>query len=161
SKRYADPDRREAFVRQLLVSIAAVPGVQEVAVHTDPPFLEGGSRETFTVEGHDDPRPEHGHPAGFDVVSGSFFRAMGIPIIRGRDFDERDTQGSAPVAIVNETMARRFWADGDATGKRLRLYYDTDRQHWLSIVGVVRDVRYRGRLVDPIAQVFVPSQQDL
>ena len=160
SKRYQDHERRELFVRQLLESVAEVPGLQDVAVHTDPPFLGGGSRETFTVEGLDDPQPDHGHAAGFDVVSGRFFHAMGMPITRGRDFEAQDTATSPAVAIVNETMARRMWPGADPIGKRMRLYYDKDRQHWLSIVGVVRDVRYRGRLMDPIPQVFVPSQQN-
>jgi putative ABC transport system permease protein len=159
SKRYLDPERREMFVRRLLESVAGVPGVQEVAVHTDPPFLGGGARETFTVEGLADPEPGRGHAAGFDVVSGRFFSAMGIPIAGGRDFEEQDTANAPAVAIINETMARRIWPGVDPIGKRLRLYYDKSQQHWLSIVGIVRDVRYRGRLSDPIPQVFVPSQQ--
>jgi putative ABC transport system permease protein len=160
SKRYLDPVRRETFVRQLLDSVAAVPGVLDVAVHTDPPFLGGGSRETFTVEDLADPRPDHGHPAGFDVVSGDFFRAMGMPIARGRDFDAQDIATSPAVAVVNETMARQLWPGQEAGGKRVRLYYDKDRQHWLTIVGVVRDVRYRGARIEPIPQIFVSSRQN-
>jgi predicted permease len=159
SKRYLDPARREIFVRDLLESVGGAPGVQEVAVHTDPPFMGGGSHETFKVEGVADPSPEHGYAAGFDVVSGGFFRAMDIPIARGRDFDRQDTANSPPAAIVNETMARQFWPNGDAIGKRLLFYYDKDPKRWLSIVGVARDVRYLGRLIEPIPQVFVPSQQ--
>jgi len=160
SKRYLDPARREAFVRQLLDSVAALPGVLDAAVHTDPPFLGGGSQETFTAEDVADPSPDRGHPAGFDVVSGNFFRAMGMPIARGRDFEAQDTATAPAVAIVNETMARRLWPDREAVGKRVRLYYDKDRQHWLTIVGVVRDVRYRGARIDPIPQVFVTSRQN-
>ena len=160
SKRYLDPARRETFVRQLLDSVAALPGVLDAAVHTDPPFLGGGSQETFTVEDVADPGPDRGHVAGFDVISGNFFKAMGMPIARGRDFDARDTAAAPPVAIVNETMARRLWPDREAVGKRVRLYYDKDRQRWLTIVGVVRDVRYRGARIEPIPQVFVPSQQN-
>ena len=160
SKHYLDPARREAFVRQLLDSVAALPGVLDAAVHTDPPFLGGGSQETFTVEDVADPSPDRGHVAGFDVVSGNFFRAMGMPIARGRDFDAQDTATAPAVAIVNETMARRLWPDREAVGKRVRLYYDKDRQRWLTIVGVVRDVRYRGARIDPIPQVFVTSPQN-
>ncbi len=159
SKRYLDPGRREIFVRNLLESVGSAPGVQEVAVHTDPPFMGGGSHETFKVEGVADPSPQHGYPAGFDVVSGGFFRAMDIPVTRGRDFDRQDTANSPPVAIVNETMARQFWPNGDAIGKRLQFYYDKDPRRWLSIVGVARDVRYFGRLIEPVPQVFVPSRQ--
>ncbi len=160
SKRYADPQRREIFLREMLESVGVLPGVQQVAVHTDPPFLGGGARETFRVEGHLDPGPRQGHVAAFNVVSREFFAAMGIPIKRGRGFDQGDTPAGAPVAIVNETMARQFWPDGDPAGKRIRLYYDKDPQHWLSIVGVAGDVRYRGRDLEPVPQVFVPYQQD-
>ena len=160
SKRYADPQRREIFLRDMLESVGVLPGVQQVAVHTDPPFLGGGARETFRVEGHLDPGPRQGHVAAFNVVSREFFAAMGIPIKRGRGFDQGDTPAGAPVAIVNETMARQFWPDGDPAGKRIRLYYDKDPQHWLSIVGVAGDVRYRGRDLEPVPHVFVPYQQD-
>jgi len=83
-----------------------------------------------------------------------------MPIARSRDFETLDTATAPPVAIVNETMARRLWPDREAVGKRVRLYYDKDRQHWLTIVGVIRDVRYRGARIEPIPQIFVPSQQN-
>ena len=159
SKRYADAERRDAFIRQLLDSIGALPGVQAVAAHVDQPFQGGGRRETFNVEGHRDPRPDTGHPAAFNLVSGAFFEAMGIPVIRGRGFNDRDTAASAPVAVVNETLVRSFWPEEDAIGKRLRFYYDKNPDRWLTIVGIVRDVRYRGRLMEATPQVFMPGQQ--
>jgi len=160
SKRYADPPRRDIFLREILESIGGLPSAQQVAIHTDPPFLGGGGHETFTVEGQPDPGPRQGHSMAFNVVSNSFFRAMGIRVEQGRGFDGRDTLTGAPVAIVNQTMARRFWPDQDATGKRIKLYYDRDPQHWLSIVGVAGDVRYRGQDAEPVPQVFVPYQQE-
>jgi len=160
SKRYADLERRETFLRQMMESVSTLPGVQQVAVHTDPPFLGGGARETFHVEDREDPSPQQGHGIAFNVVSGDFFSAMGIPLKRGRGFDPRDTVQAASVVIVNETMARQFWPGGDAIGKRIRLYYDKDPQHWLSVVGVAGDVRYRGRDFDPAPQVFVPYTQN-
>lgn len=159
SGRYADPERRDVFLREMLESVGALPGVQQVAVHTDPPFLGGGAQETFHVEGHPDPAARQGHPIAFNVVSTAFFNAMGIPIKRGRGFDLRDTPAGAPVAIINEAMARRFWPGGDPTGKRIRLYYDRDPQHWFTIAGVAGDVRYRSRDTVPIPQVFVLYQQ--
>lgn len=160
SKRYADPERRQVFLREMLESVGALPGVQQVAVHTDPPFLGGGARESFHVEGREDPGPRQGHAAAFNVVSSDFFGAMGIAVKRGRDFDQRDTRGAVPVVVVNETMARQFWPGEDPIGKRVRLYYDKDPQHWLSIIGVAGDVRYHGREFEPVAQVFVPYQQN-
>jgi len=155
SKRYADAQRREAFVRVMLESVSGLPGASHVAVYSDQPFHGGGSVETFRVEGHADPGPRQGHPAAFNVVSSDFFAAMGIPIKRGRGFDQQDTPEGAPVAIVNETMARKFWPGGDATGKRIRFYYNRDPQQWISIVGIAGDVRYQGRDVEPKPQVFL------
>jgi len=160
SKRYADPLRRDVFLRAMLESIGGLPAVRQVAVHTDPPFLGEGGHETFTIEGYPDPGPRQGHAIAFNVVSNGFFQAMGIPIERGRGFDRRDTPMGVPVAIVNDAMARRFWPSGNPTGKRIRLYYDRDPQHWLSVVGVAGDVRYRSRDVEPVPQVFVPYQQE-
>jgi putative ABC transport system permease protein len=160
SKRYADPVRRATFLREILDSVGTLPGVQHVAVHTDPPFLGGGSQESFHVEGVQDPSAEHGHIAAFNVVSNDFFAAMGIPITRGRAFDDRDTASALPVVVVNEAVARQFWPGEDPIGKRIRLYYDKDPQHWLSVAGIAGDVRYRGRELEPVSQVFVPYQQD-
>ena len=159
SKRYAGPVERERYTRQLLDSIGTLPGVQHAAIHVDQPFQGGGRRETFRVEGRDDPQPGSGHPAAFNIVSGDFFAAMDLPLVRGRAFDAGDDRAGEPVAIINETMARRFWPNGEAIGQRLQFYYDTDRTRWWSIVGIIRDVRYRGRLIDPVPQVFVPSAQ--
>jgi putative ABC transport system permease protein len=159
SKRYADPIWREAYLQQLLDSIGGLPGVQAVGIHIDQPFMGGGQHETFKVQGHPDPGADTGHPAAFNVVSGDFFRAMDISLLEGRPFNESDTAGSMPVAIVNEAMARKFWSPGQAIGEQLQFYYEKDRRRWLTIVGVVRDVRYHGRLHDPVPQVFVPSRQ--
>ena len=159
SKRYVDPPRREAYFEQLLGAIGALPGVQAVALHVDQPFTGAGRRETFRVEGHDDPRPGSGHPAAFNIVSGDFFRAMDIPVVRGRGFNVDDTAAAVPVAVVNETMARQFWPREGAIGQRLQFYYEKNRERWLTVVGVVREVRYHGRLADPAPQVFVTSQQ--
>lgn len=159
SRRDAEAPRRNVVVRQLLDTLGSMPGVQAVAVYVDQPFRGGGRREAFRVEGHGDPQPDRGHPASFNSVSAQFFQAMDIPLVTGRLFDARDTAGSAPVAIVNETMARRFWPMETAVGKRVRFYYDKEPKRWLTIVGVVRDVRYRGRLMEPAPQVFVATEQ--
>jgi putative ABC transport system permease protein len=157
SKRYADLDRRESFVRELLDSIRTLPGVQHVAVHSDSVFGGGGSRETFTIEGLPDPGLRNGHAVSINLVAGDFFSALGIASVRGRNFDTRDTANSAPVAIVNETMVRQFWPDADPIGKRIRFFYGKDPERWLSIVGVVGDARYRYTEFAP--QVFVPYTQ--
>ena len=158
SKRYANAERRDVFLQELLDSIRELPGVQAVAAHTDSPFRGGGSRETFIIEGLPDPSPRNGHPASTNVIAGDFLRALGVAVIGGRPFDARETRTSPPVALVNETMARQFWTNENPIGKRIRLYYDKDPNHWFSIIGVVGDIRYRR--VDPTPQVFLSTRQD-
>jgi putative ABC transport system permease protein len=159
SRRNANPGRREIVLRELLDSVGGLPGADAVAVLTDPAFREG-SRETFTVEDQPDPGPRNGHAAGFNVVSEAFFRAMGIPLVRGRGFDQHDTADAAPVAIINETMARQFWPGGEAIGKRIRFYYDKNPQRWVSVIGIAGNVRYRDGDVTATPKVFVPYQQN-
>ena len=165
SARYADPARREVFLRAVLDSIAALPGVEHAALHSDSPFDGGGRRETFSLDGRPDPGPRNGHSARFNLIDGDLFRAMDTPVVRGRAFNRLDTASTTSVAVVNETMARQFWPNDDAIGKRLRFYYDKDRQRWLTVVGVVRDARYRyqdsGRNTPFVnAQLFVPHSQN-
>ncbi|HVV46944.1 MAG TPA: ABC transporter permease, partial [Bryobacteraceae bacterium] len=159
SKKYADSGRRAAYLTELLDSVHSLPGVRQAAVHTEPPFLGGGSQEAFHIEGHPDPAPDHGHIAAFNVVSSEFFAAMGMTIRGGRAFDRGDSTTSIPPVIINETMARRFWPGEDPLGKRIHFYYDKNPRRWLQVVGVARDARYRGRDYEPVPQTFVPFQQ--
>ena len=149
-------------MRELLDSIAALPGVQDVAVHSRPAVRRAaGRRETFNVEGQPDPGPAADIAAASIVVGGDFFRALGM-LDRSRDvdFDRQDTANARRSRSINETMARQFWPNEDAIGKRLRFYYDKNSQRWLSIVGIVRDRALPVRpIVDQSHRVFVPHQQ--
>jgi putative ABC transport system permease protein len=158
SRHNADAARRPAYTQRLLDELGTLPGVRAVAAHVDPPF-QGGRRETFSVDGRADPSPESGHSAAFDIVTDQFFDALGIDMARGRKFTPHDTDDTMPVAIINETMAQALWPGEDPVGKRLRFYYEPSPQRWLTIVGVARDIRYRGRVEGPMRQVFVPANQ--
>jgi putative ABC transport system permease protein len=157
SKRYANPAVRDAFMGDVTSALRELPGARHVAFQTDSPFNGGGRRETFNIEGRPDPSPASGHPADCNLVAGDFFRALDIRIVRGRDFGARDAPDGLPVAIVNETMAREFWPNDDAIGRRVRLYYDKDPQRWVTIIGVARDARYRYEAARP--QIFLPDRQ--
>ena len=157
SNRNADSGQRDLFFRDVLDAVRSLPGVEHAGLQTDSAFGGGGSRETFTIEGRPDPGPSTGHAAGSNVIGGDLFEALGIALVRGRRFDARDSAQSLPVAVVNQTMARQFWPDDDPIGKRLRLYYDKDLRHWITIVGVVRDARFRYEPAAP--QIFLPDLQ--
>ena len=134
-QRYPESDRRRQAERLMADRLAALPGVAAVGVTTHIPLAD--ERQIgFILEGEDVNAARWADNAS---VSGSYFSAMGIPIVRGRAFDDRDAPGAPLSAIVNDSMARRFWPHGDALGKRVVW------GGWpLTIVGVAGDVHLTG-----------------
>jgi predicted permease len=136
-----------AFHRQLLSKLAALPGVQSVALADFSPL-------SFTIHSDiiypDDylPQPGESMEVSRGIVGPDYFRTIRIPIIAGRDFTEQDMQGSQPVAIVNQAFVDRYWPGQDAIGKRIKM-----DDKWFNVVGVVRNGKYR-RLVYPPEPVF-------
>jgi predicted permease len=111
----------------------------------------------FDVEGQPPSTDREPRLIGFDYVSGGYFQTLRMPILRGRGFDDADGPAAPRVAVVNETLARRYWPEGDAVGRRLKLQGEDDRP--IEIVGVVRDSRYESLTEDPRPFVFLPFLQ--
>jgi putative ABC transport system permease protein len=146
-----------AFSSAVLEGIRHTPAVVESGcVNLLPiggPMLSGD----FTLEGV--PRPR-GFTAVKPAVSPGYFAAMGIPMRRGRDFSERDTQQTPGVAVVTEQFARRAWPGQDAIGKRLKLGFGRpEEQPWLTVVGVVGDVKQRALADETRPAIYVPLMQ--
>ena len=159
--KYREPAQVDAFYKQLLERIEALPGVQSVGA-ISAVFLDDTPNSTnFSIEGRPVPTGTDAIEVPLDSVSSGYFRTMGIPLQRGREFDERDVRGSTPVVIVNETFARRFFPDEDPLGKRF-VYGGAgpDNNEWITIVGVVGDMRRTGfdRPVRP--ETFLPQSQN-
>jgi predicted permease len=133
--------RPMVFAGALLDRVRAIPGVTAAAVGSDMP-LDGNSVAVFyAVEGLPSTIDPQARPRAYQHrVSAEFFRALDIPLLSGRTFGERETSGVPDVVIVSRSLARRFWPGGDALGRRLRIGQDTP---WLTIVGIVGDVKYR------------------
>ncbi|HMF95304.1 MAG TPA: ABC transporter permease [Vicinamibacterales bacterium] len=131
---YTQPDRRADFYERLVSDLAASPGVQGAALTTA--LLRGGGLNLVLVEGRPDPMPETTAPdAGLDSVSPDYFRVMGVPLVAGRAFRAGDNAGAPPVSIVSGALARKYFPDGDAVGRRIR----TPNTSWSTIVGIVGD----------------------
>jgi putative ABC transport system permease protein len=151
-ERYPSDDRRREAQRLMTERLAAIPGVTAVALTTHIPLAD--ERQIgFVLEGDD---PTAVRWANNALVSGDYFAAMGIPVLRGRTFGAEDSPAAPVAAIVNDSMARRFWPNGDALGKRLLW---GGRQ--LTIVGVVGDVHIDGldRTVNPTIYTAVYQVQ--
>ena len=137
SRHAATPESRNAFYRQVLDRVAAVPGVESVSGINHLPLAGDLWTFDFHVEGRPDPPPSDTPSAAFRAVFPGYFHTMRIPVVRGRDFTERDDALAPGVIVVNESMAKRWWLGVSAIGKRIRLHTDDP---WYTVVGVVKDV---------------------
>ncbi|HWS87820.1 MAG TPA: ABC transporter permease [Pyrinomonadaceae bacterium] len=155
ASRYKDGASRAAFTKQLLQRVEALPGVRASGAVAGLPLTGNTASRYFEIEGQP-PRPAgEGRNANFNLASPGYFRALGVPLVSGRQFDERDAAGAPEVVIVNEAMARRFWPDEDPLGKRLR----TADAAWRTVVGVVADVKNDGLAAEPKPEMFYPLLQ--
>ncbi|HEY8536914.1 MAG TPA: FtsX-like permease family protein, partial [Vicinamibacterales bacterium] len=152
---YPGPDRIHAFARDVLDRIRYLPGVTSASLINSPPFGMLFIQDDFEIEG----LPKPALMAGMPKVDAGYFRTMGIPLLAGRDFTEQDVAGAPRVAIVSERIARECVPGGpaDALGRRVRFGMDGE---WLTVVGVVADIRQRGldQQVQPL--IYTPFRQD-
>jgi putative ABC transport system permease protein len=141
---YRPPAKRAAFVREVLRRAASLPGVQYAAVGAGNgvPLLGPHFTGTFTIEGKDSDAARL--TAQMSSVTPDYFRALGAPLLRGRFFADSDTLEAQPVALVDEAAARRFWGSEDPVGRRFKQGGLASTAPWVTIVGVVGDVKTEG-----------------
>jgi predicted permease len=159
STQYSTKEAQLNFWRQVLEHVRALPGVENAALGTTIPFTGNHSRSDITIEGL--PLPSLGefpHP-DFHIVSQGFFSTMGIRLLGGRTFTDADNGKAAPVAIINQTLARRFWPGGEAVGKRILYGHPRPDAKWVTVVGVVGDTRMYGLDSPARFEVYVPLGQ--
>ena len=158
--KYAKPEARWAFYDEMLRRTKEVPGIESAGMITFLPLSFNGMNFSFTVEGQA-PTDDMKLPFALcRVVSPDYFRAMGIPLQRGRFFDAHDRADSQPVALVNRRFAEQYWPGEDPTGKRLKIGPLDSPNQWLTIVGVVGDVRQAGLYGDVRRDLYLPYAQD-
>jgi len=157
--KYREGKQVASFYQQLLERLGTVPGVHSVGAISDIFLTDTPNSTGFTIEGRPVAVGAEAIEVPLDSVSPGYFKVMGIPLLRGREFDDRDVDGAPPVAIINETFLRRFFPGEDPIGKRY-VYGGPDPQNpWITIVGVVGDMRRTGfdRPVRP--ETFLPEAQ--
>jgi putative ABC transport system permease protein len=162
SAKYQSPQQRLAFYDALVERVREVPGVQGAGAISDI-FLSQTPRSTiFTIEGRPPTPDQQNAEVPLDAVTPDYFRVMGIPLKAGRTFTARDGPDAPPVVMVNENMARRFWPGEDPIGKRFK-YGAPDTPDsvspWLTIVGVVGDMRRTGYDAPVRYETFLPLAQ--
>ncbi|MDX1384615.1 MAG: ADOP family duplicated permease, partial [Thermoanaerobaculia bacterium] len=159
---YPDTAAWTRLFERLLDEAAAIPGVRLAAVNNGIPLASGGTESGSIPEG----RPveqESFEPCLYQSVSADYFAVMGIPLLRGRSFEPTDDDGTFRVAIVDETMARKFWPDQDPIGRKVAFEFAGTREApepiWREVVGVVGHVRHYELRSPSRVQVYVPFTQ--
>jgi putative ABC transport system permease protein len=162
--RFSSADEITVFYRQLLERVQTLPAVAAASVSVDIP-LQGGIRLPFSIAGKAEADPSQQPFGRFNMVSEAYFAAFGIPIIRGRPFTDHDRAGALPVAIVNETFARRYLPNADPLTQRLVMPRLIPGQTMpgppveLQIVGVRADIRDTDPSNDGAPAIEVPFWQ--
>ncbi|HEX8140377.1 MAG TPA: ABC transporter permease [Pyrinomonadaceae bacterium] len=157
--KYGDAQQRALFYQQMLDRVRSLPGVKGAATVSSLPMSGQNSSGSFRIEGREVPQgqsPPHGDRWS---ASADYFKTMSIPLIRGRYFTERDTADAPGVAIIDETMARKYWPTEDPVGKRITFEGTEDKPRWREIVGIVGHVRHKGLEGESRVQYYTPYMQ--
>jgi predicted permease len=154
---YDGPDRIHSFARGVLDRIQYVPGVTSASLINSAPFGMMFIQGDFEIEG----QPKPTIAAGTPKIDAGYFKTMGIPLLAGREFTERDTAEAPKVAILSERIVHESFPGGprDALGRRVRVSV-LDRGEWLTVVGVVSDIRQRSLAQEVQPLIYAPFQQD-
>lgn len=157
--RYMDGGKVATLLRRVQERVDALPGVELAGAVTVLPLSGGAWSLEFAIEGRQAEVGAREMPAAqWRAISSDYFRTMGIPLLSGRDFNERDRQDSPRVVIINEALVRRFWpGDANPIGKRLTI--QGEGGIWREIVAVVGEVRDFGLDDEPKAEMYVPYAQ--
>ncbi|HEY2932069.1 MAG TPA: ABC transporter permease [Acidobacteriota bacterium] len=155
--RYPDSAAISTFLEQALARLQILPGVKSAGAISTLPLTGNDARRPFTVPEQPDLSGQS-NIAQFRLVSPDYFPAMGIPLRKGRFFDNRDRMGAPGVIIINERLARRLWPNDDPIGKSISVP-DMLTPEKRRIVGVVGDVRHYGLATDPPIEIYRPAYQ--
>ncbi len=157
--KYPEGPQISSFYDQLLERLRALPGVEAAGAIDAIPLGGGGNVLAFSIEGRPAPPPEQVVDAEAYAVSPGYFATFGIPLTRGRDFSDRDGSGTPGVTIINETMASRYFPGEDPIGRRISLA-DGQTGPWLTIIGVVKDVKHIDLSAPPYPQMYGSYRQN-
>jgi predicted permease len=156
---YRDEKTISHFYDSLIAELQSLPGVQAAGAGTDLPWTGYDDNTSgWNIEGRP-PNPNDAPRARYHVASPDYFRALGIPLLRGRYLTAGDNAGAPKVLIVNRTMAQRYWPGQDAVGKRIDFGYTGKETTWTTVVGIVGDVKDHPDSAATEAAFWWPSDQ--
>ncbi|MFN0180562.1 MAG: ADOP family duplicated permease [Gemmatimonadales bacterium] len=159
--RYQTPERLARYADQVVVELSAIPGVRQVATANAVPLSAVGSEmdPPFLIDGEAAPAPGQEPTGRLSIVSPGYFAALGIPLVAGRLLDAGDRLDTRAVAVVGQTLARRYWPGGDPIGRAILLRRRDSSLARIEVVGVVGDTRFTGHDDRPVPEYYLPLAQ--
>jgi len=158
-KQYSTQAQVNEFNEELLRRVQELPGVKSAGLTSFLPASGNNSNSAFQAEGYAAPKPGELDLATLVAVEGDYFTAMGIPLLRGREFTQADKEGSQLVVIVNHKLAEQSWPGQDPIGKRLRIGTEKMQTPWGTVVGEVADVKENSPDLPTKQQFYVTVRQ--
>jgi putative ABC transport system permease protein len=160
TKRFADGDSRAAYFREAVARISQLPGVESAGLTRLLPLGRSDIFNSFQIAGRPPFAPGSGNGARSYIVSPEYFRVLGVPLKRGRAFSAADANNSSPVIIINEALARQYFAGEEPLGQHIVLDGPDDKPlPPREIVGVVGNVRFQGFNDDVASEYYIPFEQ--
>ncbi len=156
---YYDEARQVQFFEQLLAKLESQPNVESVGAIANEPFSGWLDDQSFIIEGRELAAPGLYPNEEVRIVTANYFRTIGIPVIAGREFERMDQAKSLPVAVISDSLARKYWPGESAIGKRLKLGTPESEGPWTTIVGIVGDVRHYGLNNQILPILYFPMPQ--
>lgn len=165
--KYVEARQVADFYEQVLERIRAIPGVEAASAMNFLPLSRLGDSAAFTIEGRPPPDRPEAQNAEVRIVAPDYFRSLGIPVLEGRPLNEQDTEAALPVAMIDRTMAQRWWPNDSPVGQRIRPEFTAADVPWaaaanateLTIVGVAGEVREEGVGGETRPSMFLPLRQ--
>jgi predicted permease len=151
---YASDDRIRSFGAELLRGLESEPQISRAGFANYLPMSRGGAADRFEIEGRPETRVEDQKFSWVSIVGGRYFEAMGIPLLSGRLPGREDTEKTEPVFLIDESLARRYWPNGDAVGAYLTWHRDNNATLTGRVIGIVGSVRFRGLASDAPSSAY-------
>jgi putative ABC transport system permease protein len=153
------PPTRTTFCDDVEREVGRLPGVSSVSAMSHLPLSGANAGRGFAIEGRPPDPPNEGPSASYRLTCPGYFKTLGIPMVKGRDFTLADSTTSPEVVIINEATALRYWPDRDPIGQRFKLGSVTSSNPWMTVVGIARNVRHFGLDTEARREIFRPYSQ--
>jgi putative ABC transport system permease protein len=150
---------RTAFYDQVLAKVVAIPGVVSAGYTTWVPLTNSGGATGITIEGKPEPAPGNILIPNTRIISLDYMKTLRMRLIEGREIETRDAEGTLPVALINQTLARNYWSGENPIGKQFKVGAYKEKSPWITVIGIVGDVHQAGLDVPARAEMYLPYQQ--